>query len=664
MTFPDRIYNIGEDEFWRHLRVPEKTTGAEQLAEVIRLGLAGEKDRAYAELAGFHRAARTHSWEKARETAAKSAPLSADEITEIIGEAVAPEIIGLQRLSGRVTPLVMHLIHRGTAAPDWRRFLADVLVACYRHRKKLAQDAVYPLNSQLPAHGHFHFFWHIYLLLAHTGEVPTEAAEGALKLIMGLGRAMSEQSKRYIVHNIFTAGCFGLFFLARTMTEFSEAPDWDKLALKQLDTDFDRSFFPDGGHLERNWGYGAHTLWRLGLAYHFAAETGGMRGREKHYFEGMQRAYRFYAKTLGPNELCPAFGDEGMDGQESMLDQARRSGFFPPDAPRDLGVDRRKSYLMEGARVAVMRNGAGKEDAYLNLSYGDFAGWHSHQDLLSMNLRAKGEVLLEEVPRFGPYEHPLDLVWRQSEAHNLLLVDGFHYDCRPVAGEDAAWYSDEHVDYFSAYHRAYRTVPSNEHRDYLASGDLIVRRTVVFVKDPGYALALDSVRPEDSENFNRATSCRWHSPHGFSILGPGLVRTNGSTACLLAFARPETLQRLETGLDFNAEDLGKGFNRVPYDQWHHLRARTWMPVGYQGCLGFAAVLYPFTNEVPELSLKPIPLRGQVMYRAEAFAVETPNGQDIFVLNPEKLPGVALADQPVPGRAAIKLADGKRQIDIA
>jgi hypothetical protein len=127
---------------------------------------------------------------------------------------------------------------------------------------------------------------------------------------------------------------------------------------------------------------------------------------------------------------------------------------------------------MDGAGVAIMRNSGEAKDVYATVSFGEFAGWHSHHDLLSLNFRAMGDVLIEEVPRFGPYEHPLDILWRSPEAHNQLLVDTFLYDARPIVGQDVHWHSDDNVDYFSAYHTAYRTAPRDKHRDYQMSADL------------------------------------------------------------------------------------------------------------------------------------------------------------------------------------------------
>lgn len=670
---------ISEPDFWSHLRVPRGGVSGGLLREAIQLGLAGRKGQAYQKLAEFHREARTLSWHMAQEDAARAERPTRAQVRALVrrplcalGGLGAPEpsssatatgrrdnVSDLQILTGSVQPVIHHVIHTGDEEP--RTFLEQVLTACYRCQEALAAAGDYPLYTMLPAHAQFHFFWRTYLALIHTGSISTDAAEAALKLITGIGRAMRQLTRRYIVHNIFTAGCYGLFFLSRTMTELREASAWERQSLGWLDLDFDRSFFPDGGHLERNWGYGSFTLERLTHVWEFAQRTGGMGGREEHFLEGLRRAYRFYAETLGPHDLAPGFGDSSLLPLGHILDRALSRKVFPSSTSRDLGIDRSRSYLMRGSGVAIMRNGAEPEATFANITFGDYAGWHSHMDLLSMNLWSLGEILLEEVPRFGPYDHPMDILWRAPEAHNQLLVDTFLYDCRPCVGEDVAWYSDEHVDFFSAYHTAYRQVPPQRHRDYKHSADLIVRRTVIFVKSPGYLVVMDSVRDEQTGRFNRATSTYWHSPQPFRVLGPGRARTRGRNACLLAWAYPESIRRTETGVDFTPEDVPDAHAPLR-NEWHRLRARTWMDGDYAGCLGFITALFPFRGAVPEVNIRTAGMPSRVRYRAEAVEVTTPAGRDVFVLSPERLPNISWRGKPVTCRARIKLAGMRRALE--
>ncbi|MDP6359539.1 MAG: heparinase II/III family protein [Planctomycetota bacterium] len=670
----DFTKEITEEDFWSSLRAKKGIDPDGTVQEAIELGLASHKARAYAKLAEFHRRARALSWQMAQEDAEIAdrptraevrklirkplSILSSSELSELVSGK--HDVADLQILMGHVQPVLNYVIHTGDKEP--RRFLAQVLTSCYRCREALSQNGDYPLHTMLPAHAQFHFFWRIYLAQLHTGNISTDAAEAAMKLILGIGRAMRQATRRYIVHNIFTAGCFGLFFLSRTMKEFRESNAWERQSLRWLDLDFDRSFFPDGGHLERNWGYGAFTLERLTQVWEFAQRTGGMAGRGEHFLAGLRRAYQFFALTLSPDDMPPGFGDSSLLSLGYVLDLALDRKVFPPGTARDLGVERSRSCFMKGSGVAIMRNGAQRKSTFANVSFGDYAGWHSHMDLLSTNLWSRGEILIEEVPRFGPYGHPMDILWRAPEAHNQLLVDTFLYDSRPCEGQDVAWHSDGQVDFFSAYHNAYRQVPPQGHRDYKLSADLIVRRTVVFVKNPGYMLVMDSVRHEQTGMFNRATSAYWHSPQAFRVLGPGLARTTGRKACLLAWAYPDSIRRIEPGIDFKPEDVPDG-HAPPKNEWHHLRARTWMDADHPGCLGFITILLPFEGKIPNVSVRAMGLPDRVCYRFEALEVTTPAGRDRFVLNPERLPDVSWRGRPVTCRAKARLSGMRRWLDV-
>lgn len=661
-TLNDRIFDLTDSELWSSLKADAGDTHAADLRTAILLGKAGQHDEAAEALTSYHQTSRQHSWQRLRTRAAGAKPIDRATCRRFMREASADSIrqnpnLDVDNRAEKLLAVLHDTVSRGDASQC--DYLCDVLEAMFGRQGKLFLLR-YPIHGMLGIYDQFHMFWWLYLAAANVGHVRPRSTRCAMKLILAVGRAQRKQCDRYFVHNIFTAGCYGLFFLSRTMAEFAESGEWDPHALKMLDTDWDRSFYPaDGGHLERNWGYGLHTIGRHQHIWNFAHETGGMGKIEAHYKRGLMRAYQFYPYTLDANGMSPGFGDEGLGDLNEIIDRALASGLFPKGTGRDLGIDTTKSYLMEGCRVAIMRNGNAKADSYANITYGEFAGWHSHMDLLSMNFRANGELLLEEVPRFGPYEGPMDLLWRCDKAHNQLLVDGFHHDSRPYVGEDVHWYSDEQVDYFSACHRAHREVPSNEHQPYLMSQNLIVRRTMVYVKRGGYVLVMDAVLPDGGSDFNRATSQWWHSPQGFTVLKPGLARTNSRKGCAMAWAYADTLRRMEPGDDYLPSESNVPHHKPVSDRWHSLRVRTWDDeVDRPGALGFITALVPFNGKMPDVSVEPLPLTGRQGYRVEAVRVTSPHGKDVFVLNPERLKGVTYRKQAVTQRAIISLA-GKR-----
>jgi hypothetical protein len=307
-----------------------------------------------------------------------------------------------------------------------------------------------------------------------------------------------------------------------------------------------------------------------------------------------------------------------------------------------------------------MRNGDDKDSAYVSVNFGKFAGWHSHWDLLSMNFWAFGEMLLEEECRFGPYGNPLDVQFRAPEAHNLLTIDGMVYDCREVAGEEVAWFSNDAVDYFSATHFAY-----NYHCFGPSKGKVSpnihgkVRRTIVFVKDPGYLVVLDSVTDRSRpDRFNRAISQWWHSPFKFRQAAPDVARTKGRIGCILAYARQDGLVRLEAGADFTAEE-GRRFG-ASYDRYH-LRARRWMGLNHDGIVGFATLVLPFKGKAPQVSINALDSDPLQMWRAEGYEIRLPDRTDTVVLNPELRNDVSFDGRQFSYRALIQVGDSGEHV---
>jgi len=677
--YPKSVCEISEKDFWSSLEPPDdvEEEAAKLLEEAVKLGASRNKARAYARLAEYHRVVLADEWEHIRgEMQEGDAP-----DRKVLQDLLARRVRGWHNKTaqfgtridwnsrefghngfygfhylGWLGPAVREFVRTGSMR--WRRFLIDVLTQYYEARNDLDWpiEGLHPVYYELGVSAKERIVTLTYLALIHTGEVPVDTSEALLKLLLGFGRSMMRRVKRFIVHNIHTAGTAALFRIARMFPEFEESRKWEDLALRYLHRHADESFFKDGGHKERCWGYGSHTLSRMTQIYEFAQRTGGMGSRETHYRNRLRTAYRWFAKTVGPCDLKPAFGDDHLGPAPHVFEQGK--SVFPEGTDRYFGVDRSRSWRLRRSGFAVMRNGDAEESAQLTLTFGQFAGWHSHFDLLSFNFWAEGAPLIEELGRYGPYDHGLDHVFRAPESHNQVLIDDYVYDSRFDKGHDVTWHSDEKVDYFSAYHRAYRCVPAVDDRVYLLSADAVVRRTVVFVKDPGYALVLDSVQLEGDSGFNRSISSWWHSPYQFEQTGTTSARTKGSPAMLAACARQEGLKRLEIGQDYAAgED-----HDADQSRWH-LRMRRWMPVGYEGSLGFITLLLPFRGKMPDAYVRTVEAGGVVPWRAEALEVRTPRGRDIIVLNPERLDDMLWRGRDFKVRALVRLGNRRGEVVV-
>lgn len=532
---------------------------------------------------------------------------------------------------GWMSPLVDH--YARARDPEAARFFLDSIRDFYESLPRIPRAKHYAYNS-LGFDRALPILRDAWIALLHTGHPVEEFTPLLIRYVLAAGRQVHASVRRFILHNIHTAGCWALFKAARWFPELKEARAWERLALGHLVLHADRSFYPDGCHIERCWGYGSHTLRRLTDAYRFGRATGGLGAADRRFRQLLFRPYAWFARTTGPGERHLGYGDDSPHSSAEVLDAGRK---LFPGLGRSLGQDLGHSFLSRPSGFAFFRNGSGARSVRADLSFGEFAGWHSHFDCLNLNVSRGAQPVLEELTRFGSYGHPLDHLFRSAEAHNQMLVDGHPYDSRyQMACEDVAWESNAVLDYFSATHRAYRPVPpppALAHRTYVASQDLIVRRTVVFVKSPGYLVVLDAVRtPDPAAPFVRAVSGCWHAPRPFRLLGgKAAVARDRRGGCLLAWARPETIRRIEPGWDFDASVECAGSRRG-----YRLRARAWGSQTDTGINGLITLIVPFEGALPDARVTTIPADGSVPYRLESLEVRLGRTIDRLMLNPERL----------------------------
>ena len=95
-----------------------------------------------------------------------------------------------------------------------------------------------------------------------------------------------------------------------------------------------------------------------------------------------------------------------------------------PDLPGEtLDVYPEQSVHLQGNGFAILRNGTSDERRYLYLDYGIMGGEHGHPDRLQMGYYADGRNWVVD-PLNESYMNPnLQLWYRQSIAHNTLVVD-------------------------------------------------------------------------------------------------------------------------------------------------------------------------------------------------------------------------------------------------
>jgi len=653
VTVPARIIDISEEDFWGSLRAP-----------------AGVKD--YAALADYHRTALADVWvEKLRECE-KARPADESEIAGLLRNRIrgwhttvvdfGEDIDWNTRAFGNaglcgfhymgwIDTAIRHYALTGDAAVG--AWIARTIRGAYNARHSLDTAlGLHPIYYELGARAKLLNMPLAYLTLINHGGATPEFDEAALKLILGCARSLHSLQQGYRSGNWQIAGCGGLIQTASYFPEFTESKAWLATGVQYQREHLEKDFFADGCHGERCFGYMSMSVTSISEPYLAARRIGGY-GREETFFrERLRRSFRWLAKSLGPDGLHPAVGDCAFGKASGVLDAGKP--FFSKGIDRWLGADRAQSYFFKPSGFAVMRNGAEDDAGYLFHTFGPWGGWHSHMDATGFCFYAHGEPLLEEVGRFESYDNPRSHWFRAPECHNVVTADGAHFDNNDLnrrAGQRPSWLSTPALDFLTVRHQAYR------HNDLEPqSSNITLRRTVLYVKDPGYALVFDSALAEDTSNPEFAITQNWHSPFPFTAQGRARARTQGSPGMLLVWAREEWLRRLETGLDYGGDEVKL---TGPYRERHYLRARRWAEIGYDGAIGFATVLYPFRGDAPKVSVHLIPLEGARPYRAEAFEVLLPGRADLFVLNPERLPGLRYEGETIAGMGFAMLGGGTR-----
>lgn len=675
---PKSVTDISDHDLWSSIRVSPHCCNKELLKSAINHGLAGRKAKAYQALAEYHRESMADEW-LYQQSEAMSCPAPRPALlrqtlshkincwhkeTIQFGKKIDWNPPGLSTVDGFhyfgfFAPVVNAYLQTGHKR--YADFIKDIVVQYKEYQNGKNWTPWYKLivYNQLAASAKLRSWLPAYLGLIHNNQLTTKASESFIKHFLGFGRMMRLSSRTFVAHNIATHGCRCLLTLGRLFPEFKEASAWDKLGTLRICQQATRGYHPDGCHDERVWGYSSATLSSIAESYKLAKRYGGLGDKDKVVLKGIRNAYRFFAKTVGPAPEYgqPTYGDSGQGSFANILKAGQQ--FFPEGTGLDLGIDRTESCIFKPSGFAIMRNGDDKRSSYINLSFGKYAGWHSHQDLLGMNFWAYGKPLLEELGRFAPYAMPLDTLFRSPEAHNLLTIDGMVYNAQNIRAEDVSWYSDDTVDYFSATHWAYHyfCYGRGERADNSPNTEAKVRRTILFVKDPGYAIVMDSVIDRFSgKPFKDAITQNWHSPFPFTRIGPQSVATRGKVGCVLSFAHAEGLARLDRSTDFTKGE-GEVWG-VAYDR-HALKARRWMGLNHQGTAGFTTLIYPYRGKRPDVSIRATGTDPDNFWRDESLEVVTPHGIDKIHLSPERRTG-----RDKRPRATVSLAHRRGSVTIA
>jgi hypothetical protein len=95
-----------------------------------------------------------------------------------------------------------------------------------------------------------------------------------------------------------------------------------------------------------------------------------------------------------------------------------------PDLPGDTStLYSARSIDLKGNGFAILRNGSGPDRRYLYLDYGIMGGEHGHPDRLQIGYYARGRTWIVDPLNESYFNPNLQLWYRQTIAHNTLVVD-------------------------------------------------------------------------------------------------------------------------------------------------------------------------------------------------------------------------------------------------
>lgn len=653
--YPPQIVDIDETDFWGRLRVRRDNPYGALLRLAVQQGRSGAIPAAYTALAAYHRQSLQGEFAFYRDG---GLPINYHAPQQTVSDLMQHRIWvarGVRRDFGPakewsfvrtsqelfgfywLLPLVEALYRKPLAADQ--QAVRSIVLHYYQARNtyRWHGPAYHPVYTALSGSISCRHLLPAYVALAAQDALTPDVTEAFLKLFLGIARALHRRETTLVMNNQTVTNCQATALFAAAFPEFREAEAMRKRALERMTQHFDKGFLSDGSYYERSFDYTWVTLHDALSLYQAAQRVKPLPpGVSRQTRQTVRRALTYLEKALGPDTVAPAVGDSQLARFEPLLTELR-SFLNQPSKP--VRHHQGESHCCRPAGFAFLRNGSDDKDAWLTFNFGRSDLWHSHRDLLNLNFWSGGEPLIEEVGRFGNYAVPLDRVFREPESHNVPVIDGMHYDERfPELwrGEAVKWHSRDGVDYVSARHRVYRRQPTSA----AASANWITLRSVVFVKDPGYALVFDAIYPEQGGGSARvAVSQLWHSAWPFRVGAQReAVITGRHGKMLLMPVRTDHLRRIETGVDVASDETPDQPGCQPLERYS-LRLRAWCDPNPLGAIGFVTLLLPYGDKRPEIVVRCDPVDSSHIYLAETVSVRIGNRTDMVTINPLGLKNV-------------------------
>ena len=464
--------------------------------------------------------------------------------------------------------------------------------------------------------------WFIEYYFLPYAQRSTKTHERMLKTILGAARWLYELERweGYRPGNWQIHGSYMLTQIALAFPEFKDSQEWLKLGVQRLEEHLHQDFFADGGHSERaprNYTQATYLSYRnmyyLLSAYHVREDLA------QQIRQRMGNTIDWWISMLAPTGEIPAINDShrGLfpvfileDGAEfyhkpyvygvlqNLFGIPLRTG--PPTLPPYV------SRHMPASGFTVMRSDWTRDALYININYGKWSGFHTHNDLLDFEIYAYGKALAVDAGIGLTYDDPLYVPWyKSSVAHNMVTVNNQNMEREKIEGENIVWSSTASLDYFAGEHRGYAKLGVHQ------------RRQIVFVK-PRYWVVLDELKCEKSGD---TLSWYFHTPTVLTRQG-GVFRSIGAPGILLQTLDPEERTRTGKSMAASTSNLTPGMteeiNWLAFDQISSAG----------GTSRFNVLLYPYRDSLESATYTSVSSKHSVV-RGAGFSDDLYFSSELF-----------------------------------